>query len=74
MKNISQMKYDECLALLSELHELSYMMIETGLDEELSPIELIEEALRVIRAVDGSSKAGTPSLPKPSKKEKKLLH
>lgn len=73
MKNVSQSKYEECLALLSELHDLSFVMIESGLDEGFSPIGLIEEALRVLKEVDGSTKEVTPSTDF-KKKEKKLLH
>lgn len=65
----AQQKYDECLVILSEMHDISHTMIEAGMDEGLSPTELLEEALKVIKAVDGN-KPVTPSV----KKEKKLLH
>jgi hypothetical protein len=51
----SQDKYDECLALLAEMHDISYMMIESGMDMDMDAITLIEEALKVIKSVDGGS-------------------
>jgi hypothetical protein len=68
-----QSKYDECLALLAEIHEICHMMIEAGMDEGLTPYDLIEEAVRVLRAVDGSSPVASTSII-PPKKEKKILH
>jgi hypothetical protein len=66
----SQEKYDECLIILSELHDISHTMIETGMDAELSAVQLLEEALNVIKSLNGKSKPEAPV----SKKEKKLLH
>lgn len=66
----SQGKYDECLIILSELHDISHTMIETGMDAELSAVQLLEEALNVIKSLNGKSKPEAPV----SKKEKKLLH
>jgi hypothetical protein len=65
-----QGKYDECLIILSELHDISHTMIETGMDAELSAVQLLEEALNVIKSLNGKSKPEAPV----SKKEKKLLH
>jgi len=48
----SQEKYDECLALLAEMHDISHMMIEAGMDGDMDAVTLLEEALRVIRSVD----------------------
>ena len=65
-----QGKYDECLILLSEIHDISHTMIETGMDAELSAIQLLEEALSVIKSLNGKSKPEATV----SKKEKKFLH
>lgn len=65
-----QEKYDECLILLSELHDISHTMIEAGMDEGLSATQLIEEALQVIKTINGN-KTKDNSAPK---KERKLLH
>jgi hypothetical protein len=73
----SQDKYDECLALLAEMHDISYMMIESGMDMDMDAITLIEEALKVIKSVDGGA---TKALSKPKdepkdqSKTKKVLH
>ena len=66
----SQEKYDECLILLSELHDISHTMIEAGMDTDLSAVQLIEEALSVIKSLNGKSKQEATV----SKKEKKFLH
>jgi len=68
----SQDKYDECLALLSEIHDISHMLIEAGMDGEMSSIELLEEALRVIKSVD--SGISMEVVKSSNKKEKKVLH
>ena len=65
-----QGKYDECLILLSEIHDISHTMIETGMDAELSAIQLLEEALSVIKSLNGKNKPEASV----SKKEKKFLH
>lgn len=66
----SQEKYDECLIILSELHDISHTMIEAGMDADLSAIQLLEEALSVIKSLNGKDKPEAPA----SKKEKKFLH
>lgn len=63
-----QEKYDECLIILSEMHDISHTMIEAGMDEGLTATQLLEEALNVIKTMDGNK--ASPSV----KKEKKLLH
>jgi hypothetical protein len=68
----SQDKYDECLALLSEIHDISHMLIEAGMDGEMSSIELLEEALRVIKSID--SGVSMEVVKSSNKKEKKVLH
>jgi len=68
----SQDKYDECLALLSELHDISHMLIEAGMDGEFSAVQLLEEALRVIKSVD--SGVSMEVVKSSNKKEKKVLH
>jgi len=64
----AQQKYDECLIILSEMHDISHTMIEAGMDEGLSPTELLEEALKVIKTIDGNK--STPIV----KKDKTTLH
>ena len=59
--------------ILSELHDISHMIIETGADSEMSALDLIEESLRVIRAVDKQS-ISSLNIKTKDKKEKKLLH
>lgn len=68
----SQDKYDECLALLAEIHDISHMLIEAGMDGEMSSVELLEEALRVIKSID--SGVSMEVVKKSNKKEKKVLH
>ena len=68
----SQDKYDECLALLAEIHDICHLMIEAGVDAEMSSVELIEEALRVIKSIDSPVPAEV--VKKSNKKEKKVLH
>ena len=65
-----QQKYDECLILLSELHDISHTMIEAGMDEGLTATQLIEEALQVIKTISNNN----TKKPKAQKKERKLLH
>ena len=66
----SQEKYDECLIILSELHDISHTMIEAGMDADLTAVQLLEEALRVIKSFNGKDKPQEVVI----KKEKKLLH
>jgi hypothetical protein len=70
-----QQKYDECVAILTEIHDISHMMIESGINEELSALALIEEALNVLKAVDaGTMKPNKKGEPTKEIKPKKLLH
>jgi len=71
----SQEKYDECLALLAEMHDISHMMIEAGMDNEMDAITLLEESLNVIKSVNTGAVRSTPEVTAiPETKTKKLLH
>jgi len=70
----AQEKYDECLALLAEMHDISHMMIEAGMDGDLDAISLLEETLKVIKSIDsGAMKSASQSVNE-LPKNKKLLH
>jgi hypothetical protein len=63
-----QQKYDECLIILSEMHDISHTMIEAGMDEGFNAFELLEEVLKVIKSMEQEHKE--PAI----KRDKKLLH
>lgn len=63
-----QQKYDECLVILTEMHDISHTMIEAGMDEGLTAAQLLEEALNVIKTMDGNKEVPVV------KRDKKLLH
>jgi hypothetical protein len=48
------------------------MLIEAGMDEEFSAVQLLEEALRVIKSVDNETSMKV--VKSSNKKEKKVLH
>ena len=71
----SQNKYDTCLSLLSEMHDIIYVMIETGVDGDVTALQLIEESINVLKSVEnGVSPSSTYMAILPDKKDKKILH
>jgi hypothetical protein len=70
----SQIKYDACLALLSEIHDIAHVMIESGVDADLTAFQLIEEAIKVLKSVETEPIANMNCFVAPEKKEKKIVH
>jgi hypothetical protein len=72
----SQDKYYKCVSILSEIHDIVHIMIETGVVDELDAYSVLEEALNVLRQVDKEAPvvAMSPGKVKEEKKTKKLLH
>lgn len=45
-------KYKKCLDLLGGMKQIIHGMIETGIDEGLKPMELLEESLNVVKVLE----------------------
>lgn len=68
-------KYHRCLNLLSEMHELIHIMLDTGIADDMNPHDIVAEAIEVLRQVDSVPVAKTKKADKePNNKSKKLLH
>lgn len=71
----SQDKYDKCVLLLSEIHDIAHILIETGVDGELNALQIIEEAIGILKTVETNNVAHYPPLKDiDNKKEKKIIH
>jgi hypothetical protein len=70
----SQNKYDRCLTLLAEMHDIVHIIIENGVDENLTAMQLIEEAIALIKQMENNEVAYYPPLTNKEKKSKKIVH
>jgi hypothetical protein len=48
----SNQKYIRCVELLEEMHQIIYIMIETNMIEDMSPIEIIEECFNALKTIE----------------------
>jgi|688.fasta_scaffold00313_78 hypothetical protein len=70
----SQDKYDKCLSLLAEMHDIIHIIIETGVDDGLTAMQLIEESITLIKTMENENVAYYPPLTDKEKKDKKIVH
>lgn len=71
----SQDKYDKCLLLLSEMHDIAHILIENGLDGKMNALQIIEEAIDILKTVEKNNVAHYPPLKdNNNNKEKKIIH
>lgn len=71
----SQDKYDKCVLLLSEIHDIVHILIETGVDGKMDAYQIIEEAVDILKTVEKNNVAHYPPLKDiDNKKEKKIIH
>jgi hypothetical protein len=64
--------YEECVKILSELHEMLRLIIEADVSNDLSPIELTEETLKAMKCLYDDKSVQYVDIE--TTKGKKILH
>jgi hypothetical protein len=45
-------KYDECIQILKEIKEMAMLVIEAGVGDQMTAMEIIEETLMALKAIE----------------------
>ena len=69
-----QEKYEKCVVLLSEMHDLIFVMIEDGLEGDMKPLQIIEETVAIVKSLEEKRKGKVEVRKEADVKDKKFFH
>ncbi len=69
-----QEKYEKCVVLLSEMHDLIFVMIEDGLEGDMKPLQIIEETVAIVKSLEEKRKGKVAVRKEADVKDKKFFH